>query len=491
MTINNFRQPIVWTIAGSDSSGGAGIQTDLQTFRSFGVYGCSIITAITAQNSIEIKNIHYTRPEMIAHQIEVLVIDFSPVCIKLGMIGNDEILREIIRFFKLYKGYIVYDPVFLSSSGFQLQSSLSFNLLIKELLPTINILTPNIIEAEILSGIKITSVFDIEKAATKLLSYGVSSVLIKGGHFENKAFSQDYWSNGIESFWITSHRIHHVNTHGSGCTLSSAIASTYALGHDEKNACILAKHYINQSISLAKQYGKGPGSVFHQSLSYTSKHFPWVSKTAEKGCHLFSFPKINYSIGLYPIINNLNWLKILYEENVKTIQLRIKEKMASEPIIAEAVAFSRSKGLKLYINDYWELAIKYKAYGIHLGQEDLMNADICAIQKANLYLGISTHDYFELAIALTYQPSYIAFGPIYPTTSKKMQFPAQGLEKLAIWRKLVEKPLIAIGGINLKNVIPILSCKVDGIALISAIIKSNKPKKDIENFLNEINISRI
>lgn len=449
---------MVWTIAGSDPSGGAGIQADLQTFRSFDVDACSIITAITAQNSFELKNIQYADANMIADQLNVLLKDFFPSAIKLGMIGNKKILNQIILFFKNYSGFIVYDPVIYASTGHPLQPSLSLNYVIKELLPMIDLLTPNIREAEILSKMKITAVSDIEIAAKKLLLYGIKGVLIKGGHFKND-FAQDYFANGLESFWISSYRVPHFDMHGSGCILSSAIAAAYALGHDEKNALILAKNYINQVIRYKK----------HSTLKYQSIDFPWVSHSSDSTKNRFSFPKINNTVGIYPIVDCYDMVKKLFLKNIKTIQLRIKNSINLEKTIFEAIYFAKKNSLKLYINDYWQLAIKYHAHGVHLGQEDILSADMKAIYEAGLYLGISTHDYFELAIALAFQPSYIAFGPIYPTTSKQMKFSSQGLEKLKIWRKLVGIHLIAIGGINLKNVSQVLSCNVDGIAMISAV----------------------
>lgn len=198
------------------------------------------------------------------------------------------------------------------------------------------------------------------------------------------------------------------------------------------------------------------------------------------------FPPTEKQLGLYPVIDSILWLERLLPLGVKTIQLRIKNATTSEidTLVQQAVALSRKYQTRLFINDYWQAAIKHHAYGVHLGQEDLDKADLVAIHKAGLRLGVSTHGIEELQRALSVQPSYIAMGHIYPTHSKEMSNEPQGLEEL---RQLVATipgyPTVAIGGITLERVPEVLACGVGSIAVISAITQANDWKAATEKLL--------
>jgi hydroxymethylpyrimidine kinase / phosphomethylpyrimidine kinase / thiamine-phosphate diphosphorylase len=183
----------------------------------------------------------------------------------------------------------------------------------------------------------------------------------------------------------------------------------------------------------------------------------------------------NQPIGLYPIVDSVTWLEKLLPLGITTIQLRIKNPSQIENEIQEAVTLARKFSARLFINDFWEPAIEYQAYGVHLGQEDLDTADLEKIYRAGLRLGISTHCKAEVERALILKPSYIACGPIYPTTSKVMPFEPQGIEKLKHWKNLLPYPIVAIGGINLARMPEVAATGVDGIAVISAITGAKDP----------------
>lgn len=189
---------------------------------------------------------------------------------------------------------------------------------------------------------------------------------------------------------------------------------------------------------------------------------------------------------LYPIVDSFSWVKKLLEHGVSTIQLRIKNRNAInlENEIKQSIECAKRFQARLYINDYWELAIRYQAYGVHLGQEDLDSADLEKIYLNGLRLGISTHNYAEVNRAKLLQPSYLAIGPIFPTTSKVMPFAPQGTAQLKHWRKILDYPLVAIGGINLENINEVLLTHVDAIAMISAITQAINPTETIKQFLN-------
>lgn len=485
-------KPIVWTIAGSDSSAGAGIQADLHTFQQFEVHGASVITAITAQNTHQIKQIYYVSQEHINAQLSALQDELPAIAIKIGMLGHVVNIECIIQFLTNYSGFVVLDPVLIATSGRPLFFD-HINKYVQRftlLLPYIYLLTPNIAEAEILTGKKILCYQDIKEAANIILAYGVKNVLIKGGHFTDNDFSQDYWTNGSESCWLSSHRYPPKNYRGTGCIFSSAIAASLALGYNLKDALVIAKMYINQGIRL------------HQTTPYTAlpAHAGWpenemdlpcVSNDPVKKLSLF-FPDCGTtSLGLYPIVDSVEWVKKLLPIGVKTIQLRLKNKdgILLENEIKQSISLAKQYNARLFINDYWEYAIDLGAYGVHLGQEDLKTADMEKICQAGLRVGISTHCYYEVARAHFYKPSYIACGPIFATTSKVMYFAPQGIAKLKRWqRTLGTYRLVAIGGIDEEKMVEVLATGIDGVAMISAITKAKDSITTTQLLLKQVGI---
>ena len=187
-------------------------------------------------------------------------------------------------------------------------------------------------------------------------------------------------------------------------------------------------------------------------------------------------------LGIYPLVDRADKLKTLYELGITTAQLRVKDlkEKALEDEIIKAIKISQNYNARLFINDYWQLAIKHKAYGIHLGQEDLETANLQAIYQADIRLGVSTHTTKEIEMALEIKPSYLAIGPIFETISKKVNYETVGVKELTNWSKNVHYPIVAIGGINLSNIEEIITIKnVDGIAMISELLDENaiSPKK--------------
>lgn len=185
-------------------------------------------------------------------------------------------------------------------------------------------------------------------------------------------------------------------------------------------------------------------------------------------------------------MNSADWLEKILPSGVKTVQLRIKDLTGSEleAEIARAVATARRFDAHLYINDYWQLACKYKSFGVHLGQEDLAGADVRQLQNENLRLGISTHNYSEVARALAYRPSYMAIGPIHHTTTKVMAHAPQGVEALSRWRRSLSYPLVAIGGIFMSNAAEIFDAGADSIAVVRDVSESPRPRERCREWLD-------
>ena len=250
------------TIAGSDSSGGAGIQADMKTMTANGVYAMSAVTALTAQNTTGVTDILESTPLFLGEQLDAIFTDIFPDAVKIGMVSSAELIAVIAEKLKQYGAKkIVVDPVMVATSGAKLLRDDAVEALCRELLPLAAVLTPNIPEAEILSGMTITDAAGME-AAAKLISekYGCA-VLCKGGHKVNDA-DDLLWRNGSGK-WFHGKRINNPNTHGTGCTLSSAIASNLAKGFSLEESVERAKDYISGALAAMLDLGKGSGPMDH------------------------------------------------------------------------------------------------------------------------------------------------------------------------------------------------------------------------------------
>ncbi len=250
------------SIAGSDCSGGAGIQADLKTMTMNGVFAMSAITALTAQNTTGVRAIHEVSPEFLRQQLDAVFEDIRPDAVKLGMLSSPvliEVVAERLRFYRAEN--IVVDPVMVATSGAQLISAAAVETMKKELLPLATVLTPNIPEAEILSGQKISEEADMTDAARHISERYGCAVLCKGGHSVNDA--NDLLYTGGRAKWFYGRRIENPNTHGTGCTLSSAIAANLAKGCTLEEAVRKAKDYISAALSDMLDLGRGSGPMNH------------------------------------------------------------------------------------------------------------------------------------------------------------------------------------------------------------------------------------
>ena len=251
------------TIAGSDSSGGAGIQADIKTMTTNGVYAMSAITALTAQNTTGVTDIMEVTPKFLEEEIDSIFTDIRPDAIKTGMVSSSELIEVIADKLTEYKAEnIVVDPVMVATSGARLISEEAIDTLKQRLLPLAIVITPNIPEAEVLSEMEIKSEEDMEKAAKVICEKFGCGVLLKGGHQLNDA-NDLLWQKDAEPVWFHGKRINNPNTHGTGCTLSSAIASNLAKGYDLQTAVKYAKNYISGALAAMLDLGKGSGPMNH------------------------------------------------------------------------------------------------------------------------------------------------------------------------------------------------------------------------------------
>ena len=254
---------IALTIAGSDSSGGAGIQADIKTMTANRVYAMSAITALTAQNTTGVTDIMEVTPKFLAEQLDSIFTDIYPDAIKTGMVSSSELIEVIADKLTGYQAKnIVVDPVMVATSGARLISEDAISTLKSKLLPLAKVITPNIPEAEVLSEMQIKSEADMEKAAEIICNRLGCSVLLKGGHQLNDA-NDLLWQKNEQATWFMGKRIDNPNTHGTGCTLSSAIASNLAKGYDLKTSVKYAKNYISGALAAGLNLGKGSGPMNH------------------------------------------------------------------------------------------------------------------------------------------------------------------------------------------------------------------------------------
>ena len=260
-------------IAGSDSSGGAGIQADIKTVTSLGSYAMTAITAITSQNTTGVKSITSIPIKEISNQIEFTSKDIKPDVIKIGMLHSQGIINSVIKSLKKIKvNKIILDPVMVSKSGTKLINNQSIKILKLKLLKQVTLVTPNIPEAEILTNTKIKNTEDMIYASNILIKLGAKNVLIKGGHLKSKIMN-DIFVNKNEISIFKNRKINTKNTHGTGCTLSSAIATYYSCGKTLKKSCEMAIKYVNHSIGTGPKYGKGHGPINHLSTININKKF--------------------------------------------------------------------------------------------------------------------------------------------------------------------------------------------------------------------------
>ena len=250
------------TIAGSDSSGGAGIQADIKTMTANGVYATSAITALTAQNTTGVYGILESTPEFLANQLDCIFTDIFPDAVKTGMVSSTALIAVIADKLRQYKARnIVVDPVMVATSGARLISEEAVDALKEKLLPLATLLTPNIPEAEVLSGMTISAPAGMERAARAISEQYGCAVLCKGGHQISDA-DDLLWRNGA-GVWFRGRRIQNSNTHGTGCTLSSAIAANLAKGYDLDRSVQRAKDYISGALAAMLDLGKGSGPMDH------------------------------------------------------------------------------------------------------------------------------------------------------------------------------------------------------------------------------------
>ncbi len=265
--------PIVWAIAGTDPSGGAGIAADLKTLQALGVYGAPVVTAVTAQNTRALREIERCSERIVRAQLRALAEDLPPAAVKIGMLGGAAIVRVVAEALAELTAPAVCDPVLAATVGGALLDAPGRAALVELLLPRLAALTPNAPEAAALTGLPVETPEEVRRAADRLLAMGPRAVVLKGGHLGGRE-SRDYFTDGRESFWMASPRLASRNTHGTGCVFSSALAAGLALGRTPAEAALWAKAYVHQGIRRGPALGGGRGPLAHPGPPRAARDFP-------------------------------------------------------------------------------------------------------------------------------------------------------------------------------------------------------------------------
>ena len=481
-------RPIVWSAAGTDSGGGAGLAADQRAADAFGVHLCPVVCAVTAQNSRAVTRVEPLPVELIEAQFEALATDLPPRAIKTGLLGGAAQVRAVARWVdRLCRAApvaLVVDPVLASSTGAAFADAATVAAYRDELLPRATVVTPNLDEARVLLGSADARPTDVPELARALQALGADSVCITGGDSPDVDGRVLDWLAGPHADgWLASPRITAPHRHGTGCTFASSLASALAHGFVAADAAVLAKMATGCAIRHGYPAGAGAGPVHAQTgFAVDPSLLPLMSwGNTPVFAPVTQNPERQRRLGLYAVVDSAERLQQALAGGVRTLQLRIKAPASADAAwhaalrdaIARSVAACWAAGAELFINDHWQIAHELGAGAVHLGQEDLSSLGErgrAALRESGLAVGISSHSLWELCRAASLAPRYIACGPVWPTLTKAMPWLPQGPDNLAWWVRMVPSPVVAIGGIlDAQRVGEAAASGADGVCVVRAL----------------------
>ncbi|XP_076899535.1 thiamine biosynthetic bifunctional enzyme TH1, chloroplastic-like [Bidens hawaiensis] len=467
--------PHVLTMAGSDSGAGAGIQADLKTCAARGVFCSTVITAVTAQNTLGIQDVSILPEESVAAQLKSVLSDMQVDVVKTGMLPSPamvKILHDSIKQFPVQA--LVVDPVMVSTSGHVLAGSSILNTFKQDLLPMADIVTPNIKEASILlGGLQLETVSDMRSAAKSLHDMGPRNVLVKVGDLPSSSDAVDIFFNGKDFYELRSSRIQSRNTHGTGCTMASCIAAELAKGSSMLSAVKVAKRYVETVLEYGKtiSIGNGPQGPFD--------HLFKLKRNRSNRPQLFD-PN---DLFLYAVTDsgmNKRWghsitdaVKSTIEGGATIVQLREKDAETGEFLEAAKACLEicHAHNIPLLINDRVDIAMACDADGVHVGQSDMPVNMVRALLGPDKIIGVSCKTPEQALKAWADGADYIGLGGVFPTNTKanNRTIGLDGLKTVCLASKL---PVVAIGGINLTNARSVMELgmvNLKGVAVVSAL----------------------
>jgi hydroxymethylpyrimidine kinase/phosphomethylpyrimidine kinase/thiamine-phosphate diphosphorylase len=462
--------PIIWSIAGTDSGGGAGLAADQRAADAFGVHCCTVVAGITAQSTTAVTHIEATPPAVLQAQLDTLAADMPPRVIKTGLLGSADNVRVLAAFIDRLRAQqplaLVVDPVLRASTGAALADAALRAAYRDLLLPRATVITPNQAEAMALLGEQAPT--DIPAQARALRALGAEAVVITGGDAarveHHDSLSLDWLDTPQATGWLSLPRERTPHNHGTGCTFASALAAALALGWVLADAAVLAKMAATFALRHARAVGRGVGPVVARPGFATEPSLLPQLSLDDQAPALWCTRVRGRDPGVYAIVDNAERLEAVLRvrSTVDTVQLRMKRPTALDDAAWLAqlhAAITRSQraadaaGVLLVINDHWQTALQAGARALHLGQDDLMaltphdHAQLAAARAQGVQLGISSHSLWELCRAAALQPDLIACGPVWATTTKDMPWVPQGLDNLAWWAHMAPAPVVGIGGI--------------------------------------------
>ncbi|MFC7410475.1 bifunctional hydroxymethylpyrimidine kinase/phosphomethylpyrimidine kinase [Hydrogenophaga atypica] len=460
--------PVIWSVAGTDSGGGAGLSADQRAADALGVHLCPVVAAVTAQNTVAVTHIHTTPPEQLDAQLAALADDLPPRAIKTGLVGSAANARVLARWVDRLRQRgpldLVVDPVLRASTGAAFADAELLAVYRNELLPRASVITPNQREAQALLG---TAEQDVPAQAGALRALGAQAVCITGGDAATPALSptlsHDWLDTPHARGWLSLPRVDTPHHHGTGCTFASALAAALALGWVAADAAVLAKMATTHALRHARAVGSGAGPVAARAgfgndptllprLSLGEQPVAWRETRQGR------------DPGLYAIVDSAERAEAVLRARpgVDTLQLRMKRPANIDDTrwsqqLHDAIVRSQraadAAGVTLVVNDHWHTALRAGARALHLGQEDLLtltpvdHATLQAARDRGVELGLSSHSLWELCRAAALAPDLIACGPVWPTTTKNMPWHPQGLDNLAWWAHMAPAPVAGIGGV--------------------------------------------
>ena len=491
----SLNRPLVWSIAGSDSGAGAGLQADLKAFEAIDVHGCTAVAAITAQNSVAVQRADAVATDLLDAQLAALACDMRPAAIKTGMLGSASNVCCVAAWLDRLRSdapvALVVDPVWRATTGADLSGEALREVLLRELLPRATVITPNRAEAAWLLGwtpSALARADGVERAAAALRTLGPQAVIVTGGDAGGDR-SSDWMSTPEASGWLSLPRVDTPHHHGSGCVFAATVAAALALGFCPADAAVIAKMSTTQALREGSSAGRGAGAVrpmrgfgLHPDL------LPALHRGADNSTNAFA-PLATPRLGLYAIVDSADWVERILSAGARTVQLRIKEgtPLHLSKEVQRSVRAARAVDAQLFINDHWRLALEHGAYGVHLGQDDLETADIDTLRDAGLRLGLSTHSYWEVCRAHAVAPSYIACGPIHATPTKEMPWWPQGPDNLAYWCHVLREPVVAIAGMDRVRSQEAVRCGAAGVAVLRGIVQAADPAHALHELQAAIN----
>lgn len=480
----------VWSIAGTDSSGGAGLAADQRALDAWpDTHFCGVVAAVTAQNSQAVTHVEPLPVHVLDAQLAALQDDMPPAALKTGLLGGpaqmDCVARWVDRLREQDAGLpLVVDPVLAASSGASFANDAAIRVYREALIPRATLITPNRREAALLLGRGPLLQHEVPAAARALRALGAQAVCITGGdaqdaaHGDAEALALDWLDSDLAQGWLALPRIGTANTHATGCTFASSAAAALAQGFVAADAVVWAKMAATHALRHGRAAGRGPGQVLARPGFHAEPDL--LPRMSLNEAPVFGATRAQRPapLGLYALVESAERARAALAAGVQTLQLRIKTPadatsawwLALRAQVQRTAELCAATGARLFVNDHWQLAAAFGAYGTHLGQEDLLalgEGERAALAASGLALGVSSHSLWELARARSLSPAYIACGPVWPTLTKAMPWKPQGLDNLRWWCAMAGVPVVAIGGLlEPAQLAEAAACGADGVCVV-------------------------